>query len=199
MFQLAVSHGRTSIAVAGCPRYTFAMSHAGVAAVVFDGPKQKFLLVKRRDVPVWVLPGGGIDPGESPETAAVREVFEESGVEVRILRKVAKYSANGWLSAETHVFECEVVGGVPGPSDETTAAGFFALEDYPAPVFPVHRNWVLDTLKNQQDVICKPVEGLDWFSVTRMIVGHPILVSRFFLSKLGRPWNTRSTPDSDRP
>ncbi len=45
----------------------------GAAAVVFDDEKRNVLLVKRRDVPVWVLPGGGIDPGESPEDAAVRE------------------------------------------------------------------------------------------------------------------------------
>lgn len=166
------------------------MNQAGVAAVVFDDARQKFLLVKRRDVPVWVLPGGGIDPGETPEVAAVREVFEESGVNVRILRKVAEYTASGWLSAETHVFECEVVDGKPAPSDETLAADFFALADYPRPVFQVHRNWVLDTLQDQPDVIRQPVRGLGWFAVTRMIVSHPILVTRFFLSKLGRPWNS---------
>lgn len=45
---------------------------------MFDN-HQKLLLVKRRDVPVWVFPGGGIEKGETPERAVVREVFEESG------------------------------------------------------------------------------------------------------------------------
>ena len=83
----------------------------GAVAVVFDDQKDNVLFVNRRDVPIWVLPGGGIDPGESPDVAAVREVFEESGLEVRVVRKVAVYTPTGKLTSETHLFECCVVGG----------------------------------------------------------------------------------------
>jgi 8-oxo-dGTP pyrophosphatase MutT (NUDIX family) len=37
---------------------------------------------------MWTLPKGGIDPGESPEQAAVREVREETGVDGRIVEKL---------------------------------------------------------------------------------------------------------------
>ena len=47
-----------------------------VYGIVFNEERTKVLLIKRLDIPVWVLPGGGLDPGESPEAGAVREVLE---------------------------------------------------------------------------------------------------------------------------
>ncbi len=60
-------------------------THAG--AVVFrtqdDGPR--FLIVASSDARCWVLPKGHIEPGESPEQAAGRELAEEAGVTGEIL------------------------------------------------------------------------------------------------------------------
>lgn len=166
------------------------MQDAAVA-VVFDDGKQNYLLVKRRDVPVWVLPGGGIDPGESPEAAAVREVWEESGLDVTIVRKVAMYTPTGRLSSDTHLFECAIVGGELTTSDESMDVAFFPVGSYPKPVFRVHESWVNDTCANHPDVIVKPVEGLDWWALIRIICGHPILATRFLLTKVGIRWNSR--------
>ena len=161
------------------------MTEAACVAVVLDAARENFLLVKRRDVPIWVLPGGAIDPGESPEDATVREVREESGLEVRIVRKVALYSPTGRLSCDTHLFECVVVGGESGSSDETSAASFFPNDAYPPPVFEIHLNWLKDTLRNLDHVIEKPIEGLGWRAIFRMIFRHPILSCRFLLTKIG--------------
>jgi 8-oxo-dGTP pyrophosphatase MutT (NUDIX family) len=59
----------------------------GTMAFVFDKSRNKILLVKRRDIPVWVIPGGRVEKGETSERAAVRETKEESGFDIKIIRK----------------------------------------------------------------------------------------------------------------
>ena len=52
----------------------------GVRAVLVDG--RKVLLVKHTYTPGWQFPGGGVEPGETAETAARREALEETGYAV---------------------------------------------------------------------------------------------------------------------
>src|ERR1700733_3968345 len=101
------------------------MDHS-VACILFRD--SKILLIKRRDIPVWVLPGGGIDQGEKPETAACRETEEETGYQVKIVRKIAEYSPTNRLAKLTHFYEVAVVGGAPKTGAETRAVEFFALD-----------------------------------------------------------------------
>lgn len=52
---------------------------AGVGIIVMDPQDGRVLALERRDVPgSWQLPQGGLEPGEVPEAAARRELFEET-------------------------------------------------------------------------------------------------------------------------
>jgi 8-oxo-dGTP pyrophosphatase MutT (NUDIX family) len=51
----------------------------GARVAVIDG-QGRFLLVKQSYAPGWLFPGGGVEPGETCEFAALRELYEEAEV-----------------------------------------------------------------------------------------------------------------------
>ena len=68
------------------------------ATAIIEFPNSKILLVKRVTVPFkgyWALPGGRVDVEEKVEQAVVREVKEETGLDVRIVRKIGEYHEKG--------------------------------------------------------------------------------------------------------
>lgn len=112
-----------------------------VAALVRDG-EGRILLQRRADDGRWNLPAGGIDPGESPDQAVVREVREETGLEVRATRVAGvfggpgafhhRYGNGDEVEFTAIVFECEIVGGaLQGDGDETAELGWFPLAERP--------------------------------------------------------------------
>ncbi len=62
--------------------------HFCVTVYIFDPKKGKFLLIDHKKLEKWLPPGGHIEPDESPETTALRETKEETGLEVEIVGDV---------------------------------------------------------------------------------------------------------------
>jgi 8-oxo-dGTP pyrophosphatase MutT (NUDIX family) len=58
------------------------------AAALVEDDAGRLLLVRQSDTGQWAAVGGAIDPGESPEQAAIREAAEETGLQVTIDRLV---------------------------------------------------------------------------------------------------------------
>lgn len=81
----------------------------------------------------WSLPGGVMEPGESIDRAAVREVQEETGLQVRVRRVVGLYSKpdEGALAV---TFEGEVVGGILRADHEITDCRYFPFDELPKPI-----------------------------------------------------------------
>lgn len=165
--------------------------YQSVVAIVRTPDHQKFLFIKRRDVPIWALPGGGIDTGETPAEAVVREVKEESGLDVRIVRQTAYYTPLNRLTRPTHAFECEAIGGTPTATDETGDAGFFTLDQLPKPIFFLHLEWLQDAQKNLPEMIMKPIDQVTYWSLFKYFCRHPIQVIRIILSRMGMPLNKK--------
>ena len=116
----------------------------GAFAVIFDD-ERRVLLCHRRDIDAWNLPGGIVEDGESPWDAAVRETREEVGLEVAIARLVGLY----WKPDSDDLvfsFECRVVSGAPGLSDEADDVGYFAIDDMPPNTAPKHVVRIQDAL-----------------------------------------------------
>jgi ADP-ribose pyrophosphatase YjhB (NUDIX family) len=95
------------------------------------------LLVRETADGSWSLPGGWIDLGDAPAGAAVREVREESGYECvpRKLVAVVDWKQHSPVPQLFHVYKllfwCELVGGAPTSSVETSECGFFPRDALP--------------------------------------------------------------------
>ncbi len=106
---------------------------------VFDG-NGRVLLGRRADNGAWTLPGGIIDPAEQPADAAVREIFEETGV-IAIPDALTSITTSGphtypngdkveYLEV---CFRCHAVGGAARANDsELTEAGWYAVDALPS-------------------------------------------------------------------
>jgi ADP-ribose pyrophosphatase YjhB (NUDIX family) len=124
------------------------MSGLGVqVAVIRDA---EVLLIQRKDFQVWGLPGGEIEAGETPTQAAIREVAEETGLEVSLTRFVGLYSMPQWIVMNTTiaVFAATVSGGSLKPDpNETMDVGFFSEAQLPQRLMWWHRQRIADALK----------------------------------------------------
>jgi 8-oxo-dGTP diphosphatase len=112
------------------------MLPSACAVVVDDGGR--ILLGCRADTGTWSLPGGAIDPGEQPADAAVREVYEETGVRIAVervggvaLREIT-YPHGDVCQYLTVWFRCRAIGGRAVVNDEeSSAVGWFGPEELP--------------------------------------------------------------------
>lgn len=133
----------------------------GCSAAIFD-EAGRVLLTRRADNGQWCLPSGGMEPGESPSEAVIRETFEETGLYVRVKRLIGVYSDPNQLvvyADGTKVqivaihFEAEVTGGTLGLSEETTEYGYFSPEEIKdMELLGHHKQRVLDTLAGKSAV-----------------------------------------------
>jgi 8-oxo-dGTP diphosphatase len=117
---------------------------------------EKILLVKRGTRPFvgyWALPGGRMDPGESIEQTIVREVKEETGLDVTIVDKIGEYLEKGIKDDIEYEYypTCFVVKPVGGElkkqDSEIQEMLLFSLNALPKPLAFEHDLMIKDYLK----------------------------------------------------
>src|ERR687884_95447 len=107
------------------------MAQFSVAAYgLIENDRHELLLTRRRGANEWVLPGGTLEEGEPPWDALVREVREETGLEVDLERLIGVYAKKreGDL---VFTFRARITGGDLRESDERDALGFFPHSELP--------------------------------------------------------------------
>lgn len=136
----------------------------GCSAIIFDAKREKVLLTRRTDNGRWCLPGGGMESGESVAEACEREVWEETGLKVRVKRLLGVYSNPDQLVIYNDGnkvfmvvlnFEVEIIEGELGLSNETTEVGYFSLAEMENMLMHgQHKNRVEDAISGG-DVLIK--------------------------------------------
>lgn len=116
----------------------------GAAAIVTD-QHGRVLLQRRTDSGNWSLPGGAMDIGETLQQCAIREVKEETGLDIEITDLLGIYTdpahviayADGEVRQEfTVTYLARVTGGTLTVSDESTEVDFIHPTDFDH--IPIH-------------------------------------------------------------
>jgi 8-oxo-dGTP pyrophosphatase MutT (NUDIX family) len=134
-------HGRVSVARTEYyddPNAPEPNSMVVAASAVVTDDKGRILLQRRRDSDLWALPGGGMELTDSLPGTAVREVKEETGLDIEITGLVGTYTdprhiiayTDGEVRRQFNVcFTARVIGGELAISDESTDLRFVAPDE----------------------------------------------------------------------
>jgi 8-oxo-dGTP pyrophosphatase MutT (NUDIX family) len=104
----------------------------GSAAICIN-ERNEVLMVRGNDSDRWAIPSGGIVIGDTPEDCCIREVKEETGYDVRILKKLTvKETVLKGIEVQTHYFKVEKLGdsaGINDPDETIVEAAWKSLSD----------------------------------------------------------------------
>lgn len=124
------------------------------ADVLIEDETGRVLLIRRRNAPHgWAIPGGFVDVGETLEQAAVREMLEETGLEVELIGQFHTYSDPA-RDPRHHTVTVVFHGrrrdpaAAPRAGDDALDARFFALNALPEPLVFDHPR-VLDDFRRR--------------------------------------------------
>jgi len=114
------------------------------AGALFTNTDDKVLLVVPTYKPEWEIPGGTIEPNESPKDACRREVMEELGIDVAIgqllrlnYRPAAERAAELLLFLfDGGVLDDQQIASIRLPADELSAFHFLSLDEVKEKTIP---------------------------------------------------------------
>lgn len=106
----------------------------GVFGIIIDD-EDRVLLCHRRDFDLWNLPGGGVEEGESPWDALVREIEEETGLKAAPAHLSGVYSKPD-RNEVVFSFYCRITGGAIRLTNEADRIEYFPLDRIPGNTVP---------------------------------------------------------------
>ncbi len=133
------------------------------AALLTDGHHRVLLVQQNYGQRRWGLPGAGIQPGDLPVRAVVREVRKETALEIEVVDLVGLYHLSGHDSSGedglpdllTYVFGCTLQSGEPVLNETGRIArlGWYDLEDVPTPATATALAAVRDAAAGRSGVV----------------------------------------------
>ena len=136
-----------------------------VCAIIINNNNQ-LLLEQRSDNQLWGLPGGGVEIGESVTQALYREVIEETGLNIQIIKLIGIYSDPGNYSIMSYpdgglvqyvsiTFKCNPMSENLKISEESIDLKYFDIDNLPNNLMVGHKSRIIDSMKNTKLPIIK--------------------------------------------
>jgi 8-oxo-dGTP diphosphatase len=174
------------------------ITRQGAMAVILSADRRQVLLLRREIFFLWDLPGGGIEEGEDPAAAALRETLEETGYEIKIECLVGQYlhqSVYGRGDQRTHVFEGFVVGGKPRQRGlETAGLRWCDVAKLPVGLQPLQRQMIADALSGITEPFSRRIE----FPGCKLWPARAVFVPMGWIKRLLRPAELRRSRRTSR-
>jgi 8-oxo-dGTP diphosphatase len=126
----------------------------GIFAIILDDANKHVLLCHRRDYDLWNLPGGALEDGEAPWQGVVREVKEETGLEVEVVRLAGIYSKPE-VNELVFSFVCSIISGIATEGAEADRIEYFDLESLPDNTIPKQVERIQDSVNDPDRVTMK--------------------------------------------
>ncbi len=129
---------------------------AGGAVVRMHGKDPVVALITELDHPHFVLPKGHVEPGETIESAARREIGEEAGLhDIRLIRPLGtidrqNYERTKWKTIHFFLYTTDETSFTPIEGDKHPEAGWFSLGALPTLFWPDQRE-LLAELRSEFD------------------------------------------------
>jgi len=124
----------------------------GVRGLVTD-PDGRVLLIQHTYVPGWYMPGGGVERGETAETALAREMQEEAGVRILGRPRLLSFHSNEVRHPGDHVLVYRIEAWEPcaaSEQGEIHAVGWFAPDALPDDITPATRQRIVEALEGAE-------------------------------------------------
>ncbi|OGE73573.1 MAG: hypothetical protein A3I07_02385 [Candidatus Doudnabacteria bacterium RIFCSPLOWO2_02_FULL_42_9] len=154
-FEEFFEHGYSRLRCKNCGFIFYDKSYPAVSALIVEGDK---ILLSRRGIEPfkgkWDVVGGFLEKGEHPETGLHREVKEETGVEVDVIKFFGFYMDTYREQSTLNIFYLvKIVNGEPKPNDDVAELKWFHKNELPKDIaFKNNQEALDDWLKSNERI-----------------------------------------------
>ena len=120
--------------------------------------QNRTLLCLRNDIDLWNLPGGGVESGEAPWEAVIREIKEETGYKAAVEHLIGIYSKPE-ANQLVFLYKCKILSGEMQVNPEAREIKYFSHSEIPANTPAKHIERINDYFLNSLEVIQKKQFG----------------------------------------